>query len=100
SCDKVSERATVPASFSPIYLTLPHKNLSKVTTEETPDTTKSAGGHSPLPIVVKTCYVLLLIATLMASLAKQLTVLLLRHTLATLLNNGAHKTSLNNQLFL
>jgi hypothetical protein len=33
---------------------------------------------------------LLLVATLVTSLAKQLAVLLLRHTLAALLNNGAH----------
>jgi hypothetical protein len=37
---------------------------------------------------------LLLVATLVASLAKQLAVLLLRHTLAALLNNGTHGTPL------
>ena len=34
---------------------------------------------------------LLLIATLVASLTKKLAVLLLGHTLATLLNNGTHE---------
>jgi hypothetical protein len=37
---------------------------------------------------------LLFVATLVASLAKQLAVLLFRHTLAALLNNGTHKTPL------
>jgi hypothetical protein len=37
---------------------------------------------------------LLLVATLVASLAKQLAVLLFRHTLAALLNNGTHGTPL------
>jgi hypothetical protein len=37
---------------------------------------------------------LLLVATLVASLAKQLAVLLLRHALAALLNNGTHGTPL------
>ena len=36
---------------------------------------------------------LLLIAALVASLAKQFTVLLLGHTLAALLNNGTHRIS-------
>jgi len=39
--------------------------------------------------------VLLLIATLVASLAKQLAVLLLRHALATLLDDGTHGTYLD-----
>ena len=34
---------------------------------------------------------LLLVAALVASLAKQLAVLLLRHALATLLDNGTHR---------
>jgi hypothetical protein len=37
---------------------------------------------------------LLLVATLVASLTKQLAVLLLRHTLAALFNNGTHGTPL------
>jgi hypothetical protein len=37
---------------------------------------------------------LLLVATLVASLAKQLAVLLFRHALAALLNNGTHGTPL------
>jgi len=37
---------------------------------------------------------LLLVTTLVASLAKQLAVLLFRHTLAALLNNGTHGTPL------
>jgi len=37
------------------------------------------------------CSALLLVATLVASLAKQLAVLLLRHALAALLDNGTHK---------
>jgi len=37
---------------------------------------------------------LLLVATLVASLTKQLAVLLFRHTLTALLNNGTHGTPL------
>ncbi len=39
---------------------------------------------------MKKTYVSLLVATLVTRLTKQLTVLLLRHTLAALLNDGAH----------
>jgi 2-polyprenyl-3-methyl-5-hydroxy-6-metoxy-1,4-benzoquinol methylase len=42
-------------------------------------------------IALKVSEGLLLIATLVASLAEKLAVLLLGHTLATLLNNGTHE---------
>jgi hypothetical protein len=42
-------------------------------------------------IALKVSEGLLLIATLVASLTEKLAVLLLRHTLATLLNNGTHE---------